>query len=307
MNITLKHLKAFVAVAEESSFTRASKRLALSQPALTIQINQFEEELGVKLFDRTTRRVRLTSNGEEFLPTARRLLDDVYTAVAEVRAVAERRRGRVTVAALPSVATRIMPQIVAAYSARYPAVGVHMHDSNASGVQNRVRIGEVDFGISSMWAPDQDLAFEPILRDRFGLVCRGDHPLARSRAPLPWRDLGDATFLGLAADTGIRTLLHRIDDLPDSVRAPQFEVSNIATMEGLLEAGLGVSALPELALPGHRSCDLVFRPLVEPVLTRDLCLITRRGRSLTPAAEGMRELIMETLPHLDLASMEAAS
>lgn len=298
MNVTLKHLRAFVRVAEEASFTRAAKRLAVSQPSLTIQITQLEEELGLRLFDRTTRRVRLTSNGEEFLPIARRLLDDLRGAIAEVRAVAECRRGRVTVAALPSIAASLMPNIVIQYSALYPAVAVHLHDCNASDVQGRVLRGEVDFGISSMWEPNEDLGFEPILRDRFGVVCRSDHPLGQSRSPLPWRALAETTYLGLAADTGIRPLLRRIDDLPDSIYAPQFEVSNITTMQGLLEAGLGISALPELTIRGGRMSDLVFRPLIEPVLTRDLCLITRRGRSLTPAAQGMHELVKQTLTDL---------
>jgi DNA-binding transcriptional LysR family regulator len=134
VNVTLKHLQAFVAVAQEGSFTRAARRLALSQPALTIQINQFEEELGVKLFDRTTRRVLLTDNGAEFLPTAERLLDDVETAIAQVRDVAARRRGRVGVATLPSIAMKLMPAMVAEFRSTYPGVSVHLLDANASGV-----------------------------------------------------------------------------------------------------------------------------------------------------------------------------
>lgn len=295
MNVTLKHLQAFVAVAEEGSFTRASQRLALSQPALTIQINQFEEQLGIKLFDRTTRRVNLTGSGEEFLPTARRLLEDFRNSVAEIRAVAERRRGRVSVAALPSIAMKVMPQVVARFTSMYPGVAVHLHDANSSGVQRRVRRNEVDFGLASMWEPDQDLEFAKVVRDPFGLVCRSDHPLAASTEPIAWRDLAETTFLGLAPDTGIRPLLYKVDDLPDNVRAPQFEMSNIATLEGMLAAGIGVSALPRLTVPDHHRADLVFRRLCEPGVTREICLITRRGRSLSPAAESMRELILETL------------
>jgi len=295
MNVTLKHLQAFVAVAREGSFTRAARRLALSQPALTIQINQFEEELGVRLFDRTTRRVVLTDNGTEFLPTVERLLDDFETAIADVRDVAQRRRGRVSVAALPSIALKAMPGILHAFREAYPSISVHLHDANASGVQQRVARKEVDFGLSSMWEPDSDLVFERVMDDPFGLVCRADHPLAADTAPVRWHELAGYTFLGLGHDTGIRPLVQRVDDLPGNVRQPEVEVSNIATLEGMLVAGLGISALPRLAVPNHHASDLVYRPLTGPELTREICLITRQGRSLSPAAQSMRDMVLEKL------------
>jgi DNA-binding transcriptional LysR family regulator len=295
VNVTLKHLQAFVAVAQEGSFTRAARRLALSQPALTIQINQFEEELGVRLFDRTTRRVLLTDNGAEFLPTAERLLDDVHSAIAEVRDVAARRRGRVGVATLPSIAVKLMPRMVAAFRADYPGVSVHLLDANASGVQARVRRKEVDFGLASPWAPDADLRFEPVMRDPFRVVCRRDHPLAAGTGALTWSDLAGQDFLGLAADTGIRPLVESVGELPANVRQPPVEVSNIATLAGMLTAGLGVTVLPELALPEDAEGRLTSRPLDGPALSRELCVITRRGRSLSPAAQSLRDLIVARL------------
>lgn len=295
VNVTLKHLQAFVGVAREGSFTAAAKRLALSQPALTIQINQLEEELGVRLFDRTTRRVALSDNGAGFLPSAERLLDDFESAIAEVREVAERRRGRVGVATLPSIAVKLMPDIVAEYQEAYPGISVHLHDANASGVQRLVRRKEVDFGLASQFEPDQDLAFETVLRDRFGLVCRRDHPLAGGAGPVSWDALSGHAFLGLARDTGIRPLLESVEALPDSLRQPRVEVSNIATLEGMLRAGVGISALPELAVPEGRDGDVVFRPLTTPELTRSVCLISRRGRSLSPAAQSMRDMIVARL------------
>ncbi|WP_051432309.1 LysR family transcriptional regulator [Rhodovibrio salinarum] len=295
MNVTFKHLHAFVAVAEEGSFTRAARRLALSQPALTIQITQFEEELGVRLFDRTTRRVLLTDNGAEFLPTARRLLEDVNSAIAEVRDVAARRRGRVGVATLPSVSVKLMPQMVAAFRQDYPGVSVQLVDANASGVQARVRRKEVDFGIASRWTPDDDLNFETVMRDPFHVVCRRDHPLAQATGTLSWDDLAGQEFLGLAPDTGIRPLIESVPDLPANVRQPPVEVSNIATLEGMLIAGLGITVLPELALPEDPEGRLIARPLQGPSVSRALCLITRRGRSLSPAAQSLRDLIVSRL------------
>ena len=296
MNVTLKHLRAFVTVARHGNFTRAAEALAISQPALTTTINQIEAELAVKLFDRTTRRVRLTQVGDGFLPTAERLIADFDAAVADVRAVGDRRRGRVSVAALPSIAMHLLPRIVADYTAHYPAVSVHLHDANASGVQRRVASGAGDFGIGSRWQAEPELSFQPLFRDRFGVVCRADHPLAGSKRPLSWRALDGHPFLGLARDTGVRPVIDSIADLPETLRAPQYEVSNIATLEGMLVAGLGITALPALAMPRSLGQALVFRPLTRPVLHREICVIRRSGRSLSPPAQTMFDLIVQELP-----------
>ena len=296
MSITIKHLRGFVAVAHHGNFTRAAEALSLSQPALTITVSQFEDLVGVKLFDRTTRRVRLTADGEDFLPGALRLIEEFDSVISGMRDVAERRRGRVGLAALPSVAIRLLPETVADYCSRYPSISVHLHDDNARGVGERVRRGEVDFGIASRWQPIGDLSFRPLLKDTFGLVCRADHALARGRGPLTWRDLAGHDFLGLAADTGIQQVLGGIKGLPDNVRGPRFEVSNVATLNGMLSAGLGITALPELAVPSETASRIVFRRLTRPSVQREICLITRRGRSLSPAAQGLRDLIVANFP-----------
>ena len=296
MSITIKHLRGFIAVARHGNFTRAAAALSLSQPALTITVSQFEDLVGVKLFDRTTRRVRLTAEGEDFLPGAVRLIEEFDGVISGMRDVADRRRGRVGVAALPSVAVRLLPETVALYCRRYPSIRVHLHDDNASGVGEKVRRGAVDFGLASRWQPIDDLSFRPLIKDTFGLVCRADHELARDSGPLTWRDLARHDFLGLAADTGIQQVLNAVADLPDNVRGPRFEVSNVATLTGMLGAGLGVTALPALAVPVQASPPVVFRRLTRPVIRREICLITRRGRSLSPAAQGLRDMIVESFP-----------
>ena len=295
MNVTLKHLRVFVEVAHQGSFTRAAERLSLSQPALTIAVGQFEEALGVRLFDRTTRRVSLTGDGEDFLATAERLIEDFDVAIADMRDLAERRRGRVGIAALPSVAVRLLPEVVASYSEAYPGVRIHVQDANARGVQGRVQRKEADFGIGSLWEPDPELAFQPLLRDPFVMVCRAGHPLARGKGPLPWRRLAGHDFIGMGRDTGIRPLIHGIKSLPEEIQAPKYEVSSIPALEGMLEAGLGLTALPQLAVPMARPKKLVARRLVEPVIEREIGLITRRGRSLSPAASRMRDMLLDRL------------
>ena len=293
MNVTLKHLRAFSAVARARGFTRAAEASGLSQPALTASIRQLEEALGLALFERTTRRVRLTADGLSFLPVAERLLADFDNAIASVRADAAAGRRRVSVAALPSMAALVLPQAVARLIAQAPQTRVHVRDLNSSAVQRRVRAGEVDFGIGSIWEAEPDLAFEPLLADAFGVVCRSDHPLAQAGAPVAWADLAALPFLGLALDTGIRPLIEQAADVPETVMRPQLEFSNITTLGAMLAEGVGVTAMPHLAFRCIGSDGLTFLPMAGAPLLRTVCLVRRAGMPLAPAAVTFRAILLD--------------
>src|SRR5262245_656673 len=157
MGVDLHQLRIFVAVARLGNFTRAAERLGLSQPSLSLHIRQLEQDLGVRLFDRSTRSVALTPAGEDFLPTAERLLDDFRAAAAAVADLAARRRGRVAVAVLPSVAADLLPRAIALLRARHPDVSVSLRDDVAEHIPARVRSGEVDFGLGAIDSMDADM------------------------------------------------------------------------------------------------------------------------------------------------------
>jgi DNA-binding transcriptional LysR family regulator len=267
----------------------------LTQSSLTAGIQQLEQTVGLKLFDRTTRRVALTREGASFLPVAERLLMEFDAAVTDVRAVAERQRGHVSIAAAPSVVALVLVPAIAGFSAVYPNVSVTVIDGGAELVQRRVLASEADFGVTSKWADDPGLDFRPLIRDRFGVVCRSNHPLARVKRRIAWKRLQTQRYIGLAADTGIHAMLQSTPDLPPALRAPHFEVSSTGSLHAMLAAGLGVSVLPALA--GHLAPldTLAFRELDEPRLEREICIITRRGRALSPAAESMLAMIAQQL------------
>jgi DNA-binding transcriptional LysR family regulator len=294
--INLRHLRAFVAVAREGNFTRAAESLLLSQSALTITVQQLEDCVGVTLFNRTTRQVNLTTDGENFLTVAERLLEDFDKAIAGVRVEAERRGGQVEVAVLPSVAIRLMPDILEHFRENHAGIRLVLHDDNARGVQRQVRHNEVDFGISSPWQPHPDLDFTPLTRDRFGVVCRSDHALARKKGPVSWRELQDSPLFVMAADTSIPTTLRDAPDLPDWVRTPAGEVLAMVTLLEMVRAGLGITVLPELAKPGPSEPSLVFRRLVNPVVERELGFVTRKNQALSSAARTVWEGISAQVP-----------
>lgn len=291
--VNLRHIRTFLAVAQLASFTRAADRLSLSQPALTICIRQLEDLVGVALFNRTTRRVRLTKAGEDFLPTAERLIHDFEAAIADVRAIAERQHGRVSLATSPSIATRWLPSIVAQFLREYPGIGLHLHDNNSHGVRRMVRRGDVDFGVAGLWGLDRELEFTPILKDGVGLVCRLDHPLAQRSAPLHWIDLQGYTFLDMGHEERIRTVVGQVPELADTLCSTKYGIANTATLVALLEAGIGVTALPAMALPKSSRSLLAFVPLTEPRMERTICIVQRKGEALSPAAQVMLEAIVD--------------
>jgi DNA-binding transcriptional LysR family regulator len=292
-NLSFRHLRTFVCLAHTGSFTQAANKLSMSQPALTLNIRQFEDIVGVKLLSRTTRSVGLTESGEEFLPIAENFLSEFDSAILRIRANARQKENKVEVAVLPSVAIRLLPALIREFAKSSGDIHIQMNDDNGRGAQSQVLNCEADFGISSIWQPHPNLEFTPLVRDRVGLICQSSHPLAKKTGTLNWSDLVDYDFVGMAEDTGIHRILPTNDSLPDTVSTPTYSVLTIAALVGLLEGGKAISALPALAAPDYLNPTLVYRELAEPEVYRQLCLITLRGRTLSPAAQAFIAFIQQ--------------
>lgn len=294
MKITLTQLRTFIAVARERSFTRAAERLSSSQPSVSAAIKHLEAELKLRLFDRTTKELHLTAEAKAFLPTIERLSDDLEASLQDLRATAERRRGRVAVAVLPSIATNVLPATISQFSAAYPNIRISLRDDNTAAIWQQVRNGEVDLGIAGRIQAEEGLHFETLIRDPFGAVMHPTHPLAGETGPIRWSELEGYPFVSFGADTGIRPLLDTIDPTPNNISSPWIEGSNIAAVHALLKANLGIAALPEMAMRSDGR-DLVFRTLLDPPLYRKIGLVTRANRALSPAAQGFVDNMREVL------------
>ena len=289
-NVTLKQLRAFIAVADKGSFVAAAEALARSQPALSQLIRQLEDEIGSPLFHRTTRSVKLTSLGMGFLPTARHLLTQVDAAVTEIQDAAAEKRGRVIIACLPSIAYRIMPQVIAVNDAKHPRMRVIVRDLNLKGIVAAVSEDKADLGIASMPPTGSSLDGLVLARDRFYAIVPRGHPLADGSA-VRWKELAGFPFISMTTENGIRQL---VDDAVASqgVRLSiTSEVSNLATVYGLLEAGIGVTALPGLALPADDHPFLVYRTLRNPTVERTIRLVWRPGVGLSQSGRAILESI----------------
>lgn len=233
VNFDLNDLQAFRAVVELGSFRKAAEAVSISQPALSRRIDKLEEALGVRLFERTTRSVTLTTVGRVFAPSAEQLLDDLDVALLGIRDVSSSRLGHVTIACVPSVAYYFLPNVIASYHRRFPRIRVKLLDSSANEVLGAVISGEADFGVSFMGSQESEIEFKVLLQERFVAACRRDHPLARKKR-VTWSELYEHEYVSVDKTSGNRLLL---DQALSAVapRAPSVcETRHVTTMLGLV-------------------------------------------------------------------------
>lgn len=298
MNVSLRHLRVFVEICHYASYSRAAQALGVSPSALTLTIHQLEAELGVPLLDRSTRHVSPTGAGREFLPQAQRLLRDFDASLRDVQSLARREIGQVAVAAAPSVMALVMPDAMQRYAAQYPDIRISLREENSVAVQEHVRTGAVDFGMTIQASPDPALTFEPLFSNPFGVIFAPDHPLGRKRTALRWSDLAPYRIAGYTSDTGMQGLLTAAAGVPQEVRDPFYRVSSTPVIASLVARGLGVAVMPSLAALPEPLRKLSFRLLERPLLTRDISLVRRAGQGLSPAAQAMLEIVRERITEL---------
>lgn len=291
MNVELEDLKAFVAAAEMRSFRAASESIHLSQPALTRRVQKLEAALGVTLLERTTRRVSLTAVGRDFLPRARRLLDDLETSLLSVREIAERRSGLVSIACVPTATSHFLPDVISEFVKDYPSIRFRIVDAGANEVLQSVINRDVDFGITLLGADDPEVEFEPLIEEPFYLVCRHDHPLAR-RDEVSWADLGDHRFITVGRASGNRLIMDLALAGAKTRPRPHYEVQHLSTSLGLVEAGLGVAALPRMSLPAGSHPLIASIPLTDPTVTRTVGVVRVPRARASPAAEQFYRMLL---------------
>jgi DNA-binding transcriptional LysR family regulator len=292
MNMTLRQVRAFVVVARFSSFTRAADLLHLTQPALTVQIRQLEQALGVKLFDRSTRAVELTRTGRELLPVLERLLGEFDAVVVSTREMAAMRYGTVRIAALPSVAATVLPPLIARFKQRHPHIRITVRDSVGERINAMVREEIVDFGIGSDVEPDAELETIPLFEDEMRAVVPASHPLGKQTEVMLDR-LIDEPLILMDTQSSVRSLVDRAFADRGHLAVPAYEVTYMSTAIGLVRAGLGIAILPSTAIELRLETELPSLSIQEPILHRSITLVLKVGRSLPPAAEALRDMLIQ--------------
>jgi DNA-binding transcriptional LysR family regulator len=295
MRIDFLGLQAFLSIAQRGSFQRAAAHLNLSQTAISHRMRKLEEELGIKLFARTTREVTLTRAGIEFLPKAQNAIAELEQSFDELKQQGAKRRDRFDIACLPAFAVHYLPPILRRFHRTHPGVEVRIFETPSAAIAELVGSGEVEFGLSMISTSSRwDLDVETIGEAPLALACPAGHPLAQKRA-VTWKDLRDTPLIRVGTKTAIRSI---IDDTMSAAHvAPnwQYEVQHVETAVHLVEAGLGLAVALNFDVALHRGRGLIAVPLRSPKVVCAYGLVTRRGMPLSSSAAAVRDLLVEEL------------
>ena len=296
MDITLKQLRAFVTVANLGQFTLAADKLGSSQSAVSTLVRQLEQNLNLRLFDRHTRLLRLTQAGMDILPVAARAVADIEGMVESSRELNALRRGKVSIAAGTVQAALLLPQLVNGFTRLYPEITVALHDVAEKAVLELVANGSVDLGLGTVPEDDTELAGTRLMTDEFLVVLHADDPLVKL-PELRWTDLADRKLIGPQRGNPIRDRLEN-ELARNGIVLPldktMQEVALPLTIIGMVEAGLGVAIMTSAVTRLATSMGLVVRTPTEPHIKREVSLIQKRARSLSPAARRFRDFLLKS-------------
>lgn len=296
INYDFGDLEAFLALMETGSFARAADRLALSQPALSRRLQKLETALGTALFVRSTRSVKPTLAARELQVRA-----EVILAAAEEAAIAlgtgrsghlQDRRAIVSVAAVPTATRSLLPDAIQAFRRAGYNARVRIADLSANDVLDAVTAGEADFGINFVGTQEPGLDFRILRDDPFVLAMPANDPL-KEIASVRWRDIDPNRFIAVWKGSGNRMLIDAALAKERLSLAWAYEVRHLSTALDLVEAGLGVTALPQSTLPGHGHPLIAARPLTNPVVARGVGVLRRTGARLSEAAEALYAALTE--------------
>ena len=301
-DVTIKQLRSFVMVAQERSFTRAAGRMNVSQSALTIAVRDLETAIVTTLFDRTTRSVELTTQGLNFLPVAKRMLDELAQGMDDLRAHEDLQKGMVVVIATSAIINVVLAPAVHVLATAHPSISVRIIEDTTETLPNRVLNGEADFGITTLRRPIDDIERRLLLRDRLGVLCPLDHPIALKPDDVTWADLAKYPLASLWPESGIRAMLDNDARVARILPRPKYEVSSISSLLALVERGVGIGVCAGLITCPILPKGLVFRPIVRPILQRELFFLKRKRRSLTPAANELANCVFDQFRRLQEGS-----
>jgi DNA-binding transcriptional LysR family regulator len=290
MNVTLRQLRAFVAVARTGSFTLAAESLFITQSALSGLIKELEQAMGLKVINRSTRKISLSDVGRNLYPLVDKIINDLDGALAEVANLKALKTGSIRIAAPQLMASTLLPEVIAAYRAEHSEIRIKLVDCVVESVMSRVFSGEVDFGVGPERDPNSDIAATTLFELPFMAVFPPGHPLEQLPT-IRWADFVGYSFISLQGQFTERLS----GDLRAAVReltlAPTNEVAFMSTALSMVSAGLGVTACIPYAASLVRLYKLQMRPLHDPEVTRRFYVFTREGHTMSPAAQSFIDFL----------------
>ena len=289
--INSRQLAAVLAVAEYRSFIAAAAHLGISQPALTLAVKRLEQTLKIQLFTRSTRNVRITAAGREFVAMSERLLNDLKLGMRSLNELSDRQRGQVIVTSLIELP---ISGVIAEYGRRFPGIEIQLREGFRDDVRDDVRSGLGDFGIGNLGdLPDQFVTESLGIRELW-VVLRNDHPLARMRQ-IEFSALKDVALVSFRPGADSRRLIDAAATSAGFALRHVVTVGLVYTLMNLVAEGVGVAVVSARRWPPGIDPKLVSRPLVRPRLSSEIGIMRLRDRELSPAAAGLLALARERL------------
>ena len=288
MNISSRQLKAFLLTARHQSFSRAAEQLFITQSGMSVLIRELEEQLGFRLFDRTTRRVTLTEFGHKFLPIADRSVLELEAAAANIGRSASVARRQLTIGAMPYIANKLLPAVIAEYAKRDPDLQIVLRDVGRSKLVAMVGAGELDGGLGCFVEQLPDM--RRITLQRFSLMALRKGSAGMS-APMRWQDLVNERLLGASPEDPVQQLIERTLQRAGRREPTNLTFNFLDTTIAMCEAGAGIAIVPSFTIPSCLEHRVSIHPLVDPVVPVEFVQIVARGRKLPAGADDFNSFL----------------
>lgn len=292
--LTIKQLRAFVAVYQLRGLSTAAAQLCVTQSAVSVLIRQMEQDLGVRLFDRTTRSLQPTAAADDAIDVALRVLRDIDSLGTGLSDLSTLRRGRVTVACTPALARILLPAALNRFIRAYPDIHVDVDDCAPDQFFARLLGEHADFGLGTPDRTGDGVQMQRLMGDHLSLICRTDDPLA-ARASVPWKALDGRPVIAVRHGYGVRSLIDQSAAQAGIHLNVAHEVSLLSTALWMTACGMAPSVMPAAYARYGNDPSVVAKPLVGPKVSRDIYVLVKAGRSLSPAAQQFVAVLKQTL------------
>ena len=288
MNISIRQLTAFIKVADNGSFTRASDQMHLTQSAVSGLIKELESSLGIVLFDRTTRQLSLSAVGHQLLPQARRILNEMQLFENEASSLTSLAQGQVRLA-VSQFAASSMPAVIAQFSKEYPDISVSLLDCSAENVLEHIQNIEVDLGVGTelgFMETEDDISADLLYQLPFCVVMPDSHALAQ-KSEIVWQDLIDIPLITLQGPFIEQVTIELDERIASHIQQARYKVNFMSTALEMTRQGFGITLclpyMPEV-IDWVSANGLQMRPLAQPVKMRRFFIYQRSSRALSPAS-----------------------
>ncbi|MDR6376485.1 LysR family transcriptional regulator [Paraburkholderia caledonica] len=296
--ITIRQFEAFLAIVDLQSIGAAAQRLGLTSSAVSQLLAELETELGFRLFDRTTRRVNLSSAGQDFLASAESVLRHVRAAAQSADDIRNRAAGIVRIGAPLVLASTALPEAIAEYARDKPKVVVRICDTVVEQLVERVESADVDLAVGPDRPSGARVRRDSAFASPWVMWCAPSHPLG-TRRRVQWQQLRDIPIVATGRDHE-RAVDQMLANLPVEARiVPVDVVDNVTTAFGIASRGLSVTLAPAYVAPLARTFGLIMKRIVEPETIREVCVYRSTERALSPPAAGFADFLLPWLKRWD--------